>query len=85
MNIIDQLHDGYGEFQKHNMIEPNVLIMGYGEKGELIRECYNSRNGVMCLSTCDGSLFSFMGCEIVECLRPGMRFARTGYIMNIAD
>ena len=85
--MIEKLHAGYRLFHQNHNREPNALVLGFRQKGELIRECMQMHPTVpLDVPPRDRSPMLFMGCEVIETGGNTMRFAFVGdegYMPNV--
>jgi hypothetical protein len=77
--MIEELHASYRFYYQNHNREPNALVLGFNQKGELIRECMQMHPTVpLDMPPRDGSPMRFMGCEVIETGGNTMRFALVG-------
>ena len=77
--MIEELHASYCFYCRDNNREPNALVLGFQQKGDLIRECMQMNPTVpLDMPPRDGSPMRFMGCEVIETGGDTMRFAFVG-------
>ena len=81
--IMDTLCREYNRYGLDNNREPNIIIMGYSEKRELIRELVSARNIPLDVPPEDGTPMIVEGCLVVETPGRGARFAYAGDVFDV--
>jgi hypothetical protein len=76
VNIVETLIAEYDIYCQVNNCEPNALLLGFRERGELIRAVLNA--SMVPIDIASSKPTQFMGCEVVETKDAGIRFARIG-------